>query len=130
MDKEIKKLRKKYAQRYRRINKKANKDGFEYFITNLYEIRDKMILDPSLSTLPIACTSILVAMELYEGYKNCVYKFYKPDSTGKLEHKPEYTEKEAAEFYSNEKKQYWSDFWALVSLDIAEWRKYNAEHSI
>lgn len=130
MSKELKNLRKKYAQRYRQINKQANKDGFEYFITNLYEIRDKMILDPSLSTLPITCTSILVAMELYEGYKNCVYKFYRPDSAGNLERKPEYTEKEAAEFYSNEKKQYWSDFWALVSLDIAEWRKYNAEHSI
>lgn len=130
MNRELKKLRKKYTQRYKQINRKANKDGFEYYITNLYEIRDKMILDPNLNTLPVTCTSILVAMELYENYKNCIYKFYKLDSAGNFKHKPEYTEKEATEFYNNEKKQYWSDFWTLVNLDSAEWRKYNAEYSI
>lgn len=126
MNKEIKKLRKEYNQRYKQINKKANKDGFEYFITNLYEIRDKMILDPNLNVLPVTCTSILVAIEIYEKYKNCIHKFYKIDSAGNLEPKPEYTEKEATEFYNDEKKQYWTDFWTLVSLDIEEWRKYNA----
>lgn len=126
MNKEIKKLQKEYNQRYKQINKKTNKDGFEYFITNLYEIRDKMILDPNLNALPVTCTSILVAIELYEKYKNCIYKFYRADSAGHLEHKPEYTEKEAAKFYNDEKKHYWTDFWTLVSLDIENWRKYNA----
>lgn len=116
----VKKLFREYQKRLNKLNRIGIKDteiGFEYFITFLRSIRDKLILATDADKIDTDMTvqTICSAINEYNLIDACADKYFKMiDETTDLS-------EEIQRKYTEEKRKHETMFWSLVSANLQMW---------
>lgn len=125
--KEYKKLYKIYKKRLRKLHEyeyDLMQPPIHYFVTYLQFLRDRLLLESPLTEKlgedNIELASIVSALDEYEKYTTCIYKFYNVEN-GVITRKAEFSEEEAKAKYQEEHTYHWEAFWNLVKLCIDGW---------
>ena len=125
--KEYKKLYKNYYKSLSKIHRKSLAHyslPLEYFVTYLKFLRDKLLLETSykkeLGEENLELVSLITALQAFENYNTCIYKFYDVQAD-QVVHKAEYTAETAQTAFQEERLYHWETFWNLVKLCIEGW---------
>lgn len=127
--KQIKQLEKVYIKQLKKENKniiKATVDSpFDYLVTQLRRIRDKLIVINNIQDIKenevIAC--LCIAINEYDLYKTCILDHYILNNRGEILEaiNKNLKSEEVLENYNKEREEHWNNFWQLVQDCGQEW---------
>lgn len=127
INKEYKKLHKNYRKKLEKLHKNsldAFQPPLEYFVTYLQLLRDKLFMEipytTELGENDLELVSLITALQEFENYNTCIYKFYDIKDS-KVVHKAEYSAEEALAAFQKEQTYHWEAFWNLVKLCAEGW---------